>query len=132
MQRTNTIPAVTMAVCAVIGWSIAASGPARAELLKARLAQNLAPISGLTIVAKAKGMFEKHGLDISVTNFTSGKQCLDTVIGGVDGLQRIARGTGGDSESRLNDACAASAAIGYPLTSSQIHPADSPVHTTAP
>ena len=27
-------------------------------------------------------MFEKHGLDISVANFTSGKQCLDTVIGG--------------------------------------------------
>jgi ABC-type nitrate/sulfonate/bicarbonate transport system substrate-binding protein len=82
MQRTNTIPALAMAVCAVIGWSIAASGPAHAELLKARLAQNLSPISGLTIVAKARGLFEKHGLDISVTNFTSGKQCLDTVLGG--------------------------------------------------
>jgi NitT/TauT family transport system substrate-binding protein len=82
MQRTNTIPAVAMAVCAAIGWSIAAPGPAQAELLKARLAQNLAPISGLAIVAKAKGLFEKHGLDISVSNFTSGKQCLDTVLGG--------------------------------------------------
>ncbi len=82
MPRTNTIPAVAMAVCAVIGWSIAAPSPAQAELLKARLAQNLAPISGLAIVAKAKGLFEKHGLDISVSNFTSGKQCLDTVIGG--------------------------------------------------
>lgn len=82
MPPTNTIPAVLMAVCTALVWSVAASGPAHAELLKARLAQNLAPISGLTIVAKAKGMFEKHGLDISVTNFTSGKQCLDTVIGG--------------------------------------------------
>src|SRR5258708_1841757 len=53
-----------------------------AELLKARLAQNLGPISGLAIVAKSKGIFEKHGLDITVSNFTSGKQCLDTVIGG--------------------------------------------------
>jgi NitT/TauT family transport system substrate-binding protein len=51
-------------------------------LLKARLAQNLAPISGLTIIAQAKGIFAKHGLEISVSNFTSGKQCLDTVIGG--------------------------------------------------
>ena len=53
-----------------------------AELLKARLAQNLGPISGLAIVAKSKGIFEKNGLDITVSNFTSGKQCLDTVIGG--------------------------------------------------
>ncbi|WP_225113748.1 MULTISPECIES: NrtA/SsuA/CpmA family ABC transporter substrate-binding protein [unclassified Bradyrhizobium] len=52
------------------------------ELLKARLAQNLGPISGLAIVAHAKGIFAKHGLDISVSNFTSGKQCLDTVLGG--------------------------------------------------
>ena len=82
MQRTPTIPAVAMAVCAALGWSIAAPTAAHAELMKARLAQNLAPISGLAIVAKAKGLFEKHGLDISVSNFTSGKQCLDTVIGG--------------------------------------------------
>ncbi|WP_245327070.1 ABC transporter substrate-binding protein, partial [Bradyrhizobium sacchari] len=52
------------------------------EVLKVRLAQNLGPISGLTIVANAKGIFAKQGLDISVSNFTSGKQCLDTVLGG--------------------------------------------------
>lgn len=52
------------------------------ELQKARLAQNLGPISGLAIVAHAKGIFAKQGLDISVSNFTSGKQCLDTVLGG--------------------------------------------------
>ena len=51
-------------------------------MLKARLAQNLGPISGLAIVASAKGIFAKKGLDISVSNFTSGKQCLDTVLGG--------------------------------------------------
>lgn len=66
-----------------ISLGFAASSHAQAgELVKARLAQNLSPISGLTIVAKAKGLFEKNGLDISISNFTSGKQCLDTVIGG--------------------------------------------------
>lgn len=56
--------------------------PASAEMLKARLAQNLSPISGVTIVAQSKGYFKKHGLEISVSNFTSGKQCLNTVVGG--------------------------------------------------
>jgi ABC-type nitrate/sulfonate/bicarbonate transport system substrate-binding protein len=56
--------------------------PAAAELIKARLAQNLNPISGITIIAKSEGLFEKHGLDITVSNFTTGKQCLDTVVGG--------------------------------------------------
>lgn len=61
--------------------SISMAG-ANAETLKARLAQNLSPISGLTIVAKQRGFFTKEGLDITVSNFTSGKQCLDAVIGG--------------------------------------------------
>jgi ABC-type nitrate/sulfonate/bicarbonate transport system substrate-binding protein len=47
-----------------------------------RLAQNQSPISGISIVAKAKGFFEANGLDVSVSNFTTGKQCLDTVVGG--------------------------------------------------
>lgn len=71
--------------CSVIAAAIflaPVSSLGAAELLKARLAQNLAPISALTIVAKAQGLFEKEGLDISVSNFTSGKQALDTVIGG--------------------------------------------------
>lgn len=58
------------------------SNAVAAEMLKARLAQNLSPISGVTIVAQANGYFAKHGLEISVSNFTSGKQCLDTVVGG--------------------------------------------------
>lgn len=49
---------------------------------KVRLAQNLSPISGTVIVAKQKGFFAKHGLDVEVSNFTSGKKCLDTVLGG--------------------------------------------------
>jgi NitT/TauT family transport system substrate-binding protein len=58
------------------------AGAVQAAVMKARLAQNLSPISGVAIVAKEKGFFEKHELDITVSNFTSGKQCLDTVVGG--------------------------------------------------
>jgi NitT/TauT family transport system substrate-binding protein len=70
------------ALCLAITIAAASSAVEASELIKARLAQNLGPISGLTIIAKAKGFFEKNGLDISVSNFTSGKQCLDTVMGG--------------------------------------------------
>lgn len=68
-----------MAFCSTLAVSAA---PASAEMMKARLAMNLSPISGITIVAKQKGIFEKHGLDIAVSNFTSGKQALNAVIGG--------------------------------------------------
>lgn len=47
-----------------------------------RLAQNQSPISGVSIVAKIKGFFEANNLDVIVSNFTTGKQCLDTVVGG--------------------------------------------------
>ncbi len=49
---------------------------------KLRLAQNLSPISGVTIVAKEKGFFDKQGLDVKILTFTSGKKCLETVLGG--------------------------------------------------
>jgi ABC-type nitrate/sulfonate/bicarbonate transport system substrate-binding protein len=49
---------------------------------KIRVAQNLAPISGLVIIAKQKNLFEKYGLDVAVSNFTSGRQALETVLGG--------------------------------------------------
>ncbi len=75
MQRL----AALFVIVPVLGLSY---GGAYAEPMKARLAQNLSPISGVTIAAKQKGFFEKHGLDITVSNFTSGKQCLDTAVGG--------------------------------------------------
>jgi NitT/TauT family transport system substrate-binding protein len=49
---------------------------------KLTLAQNQSPISGVAIVAKHKKFFDKQGLDVTVANFTTGKQCLDTVVGG--------------------------------------------------
>jgi len=68
-----------LAAAAFIGLSAAATEAAE---FKATLAQNMSPISGVTIIAKEKGFFEKHGLDITVSGFTSGKQCLNAVLGG--------------------------------------------------
>ena len=49
---------------------------------KLKLAQNQSPISGVSIVADRKGFFARNGLEVEVINFTTGKQCLDTVMGG--------------------------------------------------
>ena len=83
MQPIKTIRLGLAAVTIAIPFMTSGIERAAAEeLLKARLAQNLSPISGLTIIAQARGIFAKHGLDIAVSNFTTGKQCLDTVLGG--------------------------------------------------
>ena len=66
---------------ALIGLSFALA-PSVSAQEKVRLAQNLSPISGVTIVAKQQKLFEKHGLDVSVSNFTSGRQALEAVLGG--------------------------------------------------
>jgi len=52
------------------------------EAAEATMALNLSPISGIAIVAQEKGMFEKNGLTITQSNFTSGKQALNAVLGG--------------------------------------------------
>lgn len=57
-------------------------GATAVEPKTVRLAQNLSPISGMTIVAKQQGFFDEYGLNVEVSNFTSGKQCLETVVGG--------------------------------------------------
>lgn len=68
----------TLSMLAALGLG-AASGHAADTV---RLAQNLSPISGVVIVAKQKGFFDKHGLNVEVSNFTSGKKALDAVLGG--------------------------------------------------
>jgi NitT/TauT family transport system substrate-binding protein len=60
---------------------LARSEPAAAAE-KLKLAQNQGPISGISILADRKGLFARNGLDVEVLNFTTGKQCLDTVMGG--------------------------------------------------
>ena len=62
----------------------------QAEKLKARLALNLSPISGVAIVAAKKGFYEKYGLEITISNFTSGKQALNTVLGGAADISTTA------------------------------------------
>jgi NitT/TauT family transport system substrate-binding protein len=71
-------------------WLAAISGACVALLItgsaqaadKVRLAINLSPISALPLIAQQRGLFTKHGLDVSITNFTTGRQALETVIGG--------------------------------------------------
>tara|TARA_Y100000813_G_C24140374_1_gene342164 strand:- start:87 stop:1061 length:975 start_codon:yes stop_codon:yes gene_type:complete len=75
----SKLTASALAAAIATGLAIA---PAQATPFKATLAQNMSPISGVTIIAKEKGFFDKHGLDISVSGFTSGKQCLNAVLGG--------------------------------------------------
>ena len=58
------------------------STPAARAGEKVHLAQNQSPISGVSIIALRNGFFAKNGLDVQVSNFTTGKQCLDTVMGG--------------------------------------------------
>jgi len=43
---------------------------------KVRLAINLSPISALPLIAQNKGLFQKQGLEVTIANFTSGRQAL--------------------------------------------------------
>jgi ABC-type nitrate/sulfonate/bicarbonate transport system substrate-binding protein len=74
MQLVATV--MVAAAMALTGHSPASAGA------KIRLAQNQSPISGVSIVADRRGFFAKNGLEVEVFNFTTGKQCLDTVMGG--------------------------------------------------
>ncbi len=76
----KTVSSVVFAVAACAAFI--SFDAAAADLIKLKLAQNLSPISGVVIVAKHKGLFEKAGLDVSVINFNSGKQALETALGG--------------------------------------------------
>jgi ABC-type nitrate/sulfonate/bicarbonate transport system substrate-binding protein len=76
-QQTNRRALLALVAIAALAQILPASA---AEKLK--LAQNQSPISGVSIVADRKGFFARNGLDVEVINFTTGKQCLDTVIGG--------------------------------------------------
>lgn len=74
--------AVSFLAGSLAGLLIATSSHANTPLETVRLAQNLSPISGVTIVAKEMKLFEKYGLDVVVSNFTSGRLALEATIGG--------------------------------------------------
>jgi len=75
--RRNIGLLVTFAAIALVS----TSSPTRAAD-KVRLAINLSPISALPLIAQQRGLFAKHGLDVSISNFTTGRQALETVLGG--------------------------------------------------
>lgn len=82
-MSTSSIPLVRRGLAA-LALGIGLLGPAAQAVAadKVRLAQNLSPISGVVIVAKQKGFFDQAGLDVTVVNFTSGKQALEATLGG--------------------------------------------------
>jgi NitT/TauT family transport system substrate-binding protein len=55
-----------------------------------RLAQNLSPISGVVLVAEEKGFFAKQGLNVAISNFTSGRAALQAVLGGGADIATVA------------------------------------------
>lgn len=54
----------------------------KGEPYKLILAENPVPFSTITIIAQKNGYFKEEGLNIDVKKFTSGKLCLDAVLGG--------------------------------------------------
>lgn len=67
-------------VALAAGLALSAHGALALE--KVRLAINLSPISALPLIAQKQGFFTARGLDVSISNFTSGRQALETVLGG--------------------------------------------------
>lgn len=76
-QQAKRLALLALAAVASLAQVVQASA-----VEKLKLAQNQSPISGVSIVAERKGFFAKNDLAVEVINFTTGKQCLDTVIGG--------------------------------------------------
>ena len=72
----------TKSVLVMSGIITLLSAPAFADKMKARLAQSISPLAAIATVAKAKDFYGKHGLEIEVKYFTSGKRSLAAVMGG--------------------------------------------------
>ncbi len=80
---------VSLCALAALGLLFAASALAQ-QPATVRLAQNLSPISGVAIVAKQRGFFDKHGLEVAVSNFTTGRQALEAVMAGGADISTVA------------------------------------------
>jgi len=74
-------------VLAVLLAALPLSARAADEL---RLAQNLSPIFGVALVAEEKGFLAKHGLTVTLNNFTSGRAALQSVLGGGADIATVA------------------------------------------
>jgi NitT/TauT family transport system substrate-binding protein len=82
MQAALVHQAKRCSLLVLVGAAAIAGTAAVQAAERVHLAQNQSPISGVSIVALRNGFFAKNGLDVAVSNFTTGKQCLDTVMGG--------------------------------------------------
>lgn len=74
---TNIRPNLAAAVVGTLFINVASS-----QATELTLAQNQSPISGVTMVAKELGYFEEAGLAVNVSAFTSGREALNSVLGG--------------------------------------------------
>lgn len=63
----------------IVAWVSCSKKPSYQKLI---LAENPVPFSTITIIAQKNGYFQEEELNIEVRNFTSGKLCLDAVLGG--------------------------------------------------
>ncbi len=71
-------------------WFGAGAVPALGAGVPVRLAVNVSPISGMAIVAEEGGFFDARGLDVTISNFTSGRDALNSVLGGAADLATTA------------------------------------------
>lgn len=83
---------ITLFVAAAT-WLVPRGGPSTsgtASLIHVVLAENPVPLSSLTIVAKQQEIFQKHGLDVEVRRFPSGRAALEAVLGGAAQFATVA------------------------------------------
>ena len=77
IKKTFTFVIVTLALlgfCSCV--------PKEKESQRLILAENLVPLSSITIIAQINGYFVDNGLDVETVTFSSGKAALDAVLGG--------------------------------------------------
>jgi NitT/TauT family transport system substrate-binding protein len=79
-MKTITLSRRALVASASLTLLLGATAAHAAE--KVRLAINLSPISALPLIAQSKGFFAKNGLEVTISNFSSGRQALETVLGG--------------------------------------------------
>ena len=79
MTRLNRLWRLALVAVSLL---VAGTSAQAEELTTVQLAQNQSPISGVSMVAKERGYFEQEGLNVEISSFTSGREALNSVLGG--------------------------------------------------
>ncbi len=66
----------------LLGLGVFTSNALSAEAATVTIGIQTSPAMALVMVAKDKGLFEKHGLDVQIKEFTAGKFALEAFLGG--------------------------------------------------